>query len=86
MCGIVGYVGKKRVVPIIIDGLRRSSVGRGAAGPGHGGQRAGFEWSRLRPELWLVSPARAQVTNDQAAAMVLNSARSKATFTCRSSM
>ena len=23
MCGIVGYVGKKRVVPVIIDGLRR---------------------------------------------------------------
>ena len=23
MCGIVGYVGKKEVVPIIIEGLRR---------------------------------------------------------------
>ena len=23
MCGIVGYVGKKSVVPIIIEGLRR---------------------------------------------------------------
>src|SRR5216683_744577 len=23
MCGIVGYVGKKRVVPVIIEGLRR---------------------------------------------------------------
>src|SRR6266581_1041173 len=23
MCGIVGYVGKKQVVPVIIDGLRR---------------------------------------------------------------
>jgi glucosamine--fructose-6-phosphate aminotransferase (isomerizing) len=23
MCGIVGYGGKKRVVPVIIDGLRR---------------------------------------------------------------
>ena len=23
MCGIVGYIGKKEVVPVIIDGLRR---------------------------------------------------------------
>ena len=23
MCGIVGYVGKKRVVPVIIEGLRK---------------------------------------------------------------
>lgn len=27
MCGIVGYVGKKRVVPVIIDGLRRLEYG-----------------------------------------------------------
>jgi len=42
VCGIVGYVGKKRVVPVIVDGLRRleyrgyDSAGIAVAGNGDG--------------------------------------------------
>ncbi len=44
MCGIVGYVGKKSVVPVIIDGLRRleyrgyDSAGIAVAGNGDNGE------------------------------------------------
>ena len=31
MCGIIGYIGDKQVVPILIDGLRRIAWGKAAA-------------------------------------------------------
>ena len=34
MCGIVGYVGKKQVVPVIIEGLRKAGLPEGEAEKG----------------------------------------------------
>src|SRR5438067_4513797 len=52
MCGIVGYVGKKRVVPVIIDGLRRLEYrGYDSAGIAVAGNGNGLEISRAEGKL-----------------------------------
>src|SRR5438046_2163397 len=52
MCGIVGYVGKKRVVPVILDGLRRREYrGYDAAGIAGGGNGEGLQIRRAEGKL-----------------------------------
>src|ERR1700753_741388 len=52
MCGIVGYVGKKRVVPVILDGLRRLEYrGYDSAGIAVAGNGAGLQVRRAEGKL-----------------------------------
>jgi glutamine---fructose-6-phosphate transaminase (isomerizing) len=52
MCGIVGYVGKKSVVPVIIDGLRRLEYrGYDSAGIAVGGNGEGLQIRRAEGKL-----------------------------------
>jgi glucosamine--fructose-6-phosphate aminotransferase (isomerizing) len=52
MCGIVGYVGKKRVVPVIIDGLKKLEYrGYDSAGIAVAGNGAGLQVRRAEGKL-----------------------------------
>src|SRR5437879_10877668 len=52
MCGIVGYVGKKEVVPVIIEGLRRLEYrGYDSAGIAVAGNGDGFQIRRAEGKL-----------------------------------
>jgi glucosamine--fructose-6-phosphate aminotransferase (isomerizing) len=52
MCGIVGYVGKKQVVPVIIDGLKRLEYrGYDSAGIAVGGNGEGLQIRRAEGKL-----------------------------------
>ncbi len=52
MCGIVGYVGKKSVVPVIIEGLRRLEYrGYDSAGIAVGGEGEGLQLRRAEGKL-----------------------------------
>ena len=52
MCGIVGYIGKKQVVPVIIDGLRRLEYrGYDSAGIAVAGGEGGLQIRRAEGKL-----------------------------------
>src|SRR5579863_2847781 len=52
MCGIVGYVGKKSVVPVILDGLRRMEYrGYDSAGIAVAGNEGGLQIRRAPGKL-----------------------------------
>src|ERR1700728_505705 len=52
MCGIVGYVGKKQVVPVIIEGLRKlENRAYASAGIAVAGNGAGLEIRRAEAKL-----------------------------------
>src|ERR1700681_4291081 len=52
MCGIVGYVGKKQVVPVIIEGLRKLEYrGYDSAGIAVGGNGEGLQIRRAEGKL-----------------------------------
>ena len=52
MCGIVGYVGKKSVVPVIIEGLRKLEYrGYDSAGIAVGGVGDGLQIRRAEGKL-----------------------------------
>ncbi|HET9406892.1 MAG TPA: glutamine--fructose-6-phosphate transaminase (isomerizing) [Candidatus Sulfotelmatobacter sp.] len=52
MCGIVGYVGKKQVVPVILDGLRKLEYrGYDSAGIAVGGNGEGLQIRRAEGKL-----------------------------------